>query len=515
VSSRYVDLFDFCYFCITVIAHCARVQTVTVCFIAVLFIKCFVYCVNKLSRCCFGWNVNRLDFTLDFLEMTVQCSCTPTVQFAVVWRLKLTEELTAFFVGCLADARCRTNSSAGKHRGFICSVCGRGYESKQILQRHMKCRHAPPKQWFKCSGCDKQFRFPSDLKKHSVVHEVVEDRSYVCEVCDRGFPDRLALIGHMHSHAPKSTHVCRYCRQMFEDTEAHAEHEKVHADAGEEMLSTDALVSSAKDPFECYVCKKGFTTFRSLKRHVRYTHDPPKLWHKCDKCDKRYRFASHLKTHSLVHVSHDARPHVCSVCNQGFMQRYALLEHTRRHTGERPFSCRVCQKTFAQIGTRNTHEMVHYNVFPYICSECGMQFRLRGHLSIHAIRKHQDGLPHACSTCGKRFKMAFSLKVHHKRAHTDDYRYVCAECPSQFKDLHGLKRHVNAVHLGLKPWHCNVCDKAFTAPENLRTHMRVHTGEKPYVCTVCGVRFAHSGTHKSHLRTHDDAEVVSTQPVCS
>lgn len=98
MSSRYVDLFDFCYFCITVIAHCARVQTVTVCFIAVLFIKCFVYCVNKLSRCCFGWNVNRLDFTLDFLEMTVQCSCTPTVQFAVVWRLKLTEELTAFLL---------------------------------------------------------------------------------------------------------------------------------------------------------------------------------------------------------------------------------------------------------------------------------------------------------------------------------------------------------------------------------------------------------------------------------
>lgn len=395
----------------------------------------------------------------------------------------------------------------------ICAVCGRRYENEQLLRRHVKCRHKPPKQWLKCGECDKKFRFHSDLKKHSVIHGHIEDRSHVCEVCDRGFSEGLALIGHMRSHAQNCTIACRYCRQTFEETVARAEHENMHAAAGEQMLRSDPSAISVNDSFECYVCGKRFAAFRSLKRHVRYTHDPPKQWYKCDKCDKQYRFPSHLKAHLLVHVSYDARPHVCSVCSQGFVQRYALLEHMRSHTGERPFACRVCDKTFAQVGTRNTHEMIHNNVFRHVCSECGMQFKLRGHLTIHMIRKHQDSRPHACSTCGKRFKMAFSMKVHHRRAHTNNFPYVCAECPRQFKDLHDLKRHVNAVHLGLKPWHCSVCNKAFTVQENLRTHMRVHTGEKPFVCDVCGMRFAHSGTHKSHLRTHGNNEVVSPQSV--
>jgi len=396
-------------------------------------------------------------------------------------------------------------------------VCRRGFANERLLQRHVKYRHDPPKHWLKCDACDRKFRFQSELKKHSLVHGNVEDGSYVCEVCGRGFSERLGLVGHMRSHAQKGTYECRYCRKVFERTDARAEHEKVHVDDGEKLQNPDPSASAADSVFVCFVCGKGFTAFRSLKRHVRYIHDPPKQWYKCDQCDKQYRFPSYLKAHLLVHASHDARPHVCSVCNQGFVHRYSLLEHMRCHTGERPYACRVCDKAFAQIGTRNTHEMIHYSVFPHICSECGMRFKLRGHLTIHMIRKHQDSRPHACSTCGKQFKMAFSLKLHHRRAHSTDCPYVCSECPSQFKDMHGLKRHVNSVHLGLKPWHCSVCNRAFTVPENLRTHMRVHTGEQPYVCNVCSMRFAHSGTHKLHLRIHSSkaqlASAESGQPL--
>jgi len=413
-------------------------------------------------------------------------------------------------VDCLSDAGCKTKSSSVECRNSVSSVCSKAYENERLLQRHMKYSHDLPKQWFKCNECHRQFRCQSELKKHSLVHGGVENM-YACEVCGRGFSEQLGLIGHMRSHAQKCTYACRYCRQMFDRTEARAEHEKVHVDAGEEMQFPDSATSS--DPFACYVCGKSFATFRSLKRHVRYTHDPPKKWYKCDKCEKQYRFPSCLKAHSLVHVSSDARPHVCSVCNQGFVYRASLLEHTRSHTGERPFACRVCPKTFAQSGTRNTHEMVHYDVFPHICSECGMRFKLRGHLKIHMIRKHQDNRPHACLTCGKQFKMVSSLNLHRRRAHSTDFPYVCAECPSQFKDMHGLKRHVNAVHLGLKPWHCKVCNKAFTVQANLRTHTRVHTGEKPFVCDVCDMRFAHSGTHKLHLRTHSNVQMASLQSV--
>jgi len=48
-------------------------------------------------------------------------------------------------------------------------------------------------------------------------------------------------------------------------------------------------------------CSKEYENEQLLQRHVKYRHDAPKQWFKCNECDRGFRFQLELKKHSLVH----------------------------------------------------------------------------------------------------------------------------------------------------------------------------------------------------------------------
>ncbi|XP_061707855.1 zinc finger protein 91-like [Cydia pomonella] len=58
-----------------------------------------------------------------------------------------------------------------------------------------------------------------------------------------------------------------------------------------------------------------------------------------------------------------AARHRCAACGRGFAERWALLKHARRHTGERPFRCPLCPRAFADCSNLNKHKkQVHKQV---------------------------------------------------------------------------------------------------------------------------------------------------------
>ncbi|NXN53733.1 ZN154 protein, partial [Rynchops niger] len=49
----------------------------------------------------------------------------------------------------------------------------------------------------------------------------------------------------------------------------------------------------------------------------------------------------------------------CGQCGQRFAQRASLVEHGRRHTGERPHRCPQCHRAFRQRSALLRHRRAH------------------------------------------------------------------------------------------------------------------------------------------------------------
>ena len=63
------------------------------------------------------------------------------------------------------------------------------------------------------------------------------------------------------------------------------------------------------------------------------TEDRP---HVCDVCNKGFVKREHLTKHLRIHKS-DNKRYSCEYCQKAFRDRYELVRHTRRHTGDFPF----------------------------------------------------------------------------------------------------------------------------------------------------------------------------------
>lgn len=129
--------------------------------------------------------------------------------------------------------------------------------------------------------------------------------------------------------------------------------------------------------------------------------------HDCPKCKKKFKFASSLIAHRVIHTGE--RPHRCSHCGRCFSFRQSLERHRQTHRSAREYDCSVCGKTFHSLSARGEHEAVHAEGSMYTCNRCpgtfSSQSLLANHLESHAADPGANQPPEVDDKVGEEVRL--------------------------------------------------------------------------------------------------------------
>ncbi|XP_034018868.1 zinc finger protein 132-like isoform X2 [Thalassophryne amazonica] len=107
--------------------------------------------------------------------------------------------------------------------------------------------------------------------------------------------------------------------------------------------------------------------------------------HDCPSCEKKFKFASSLTAHSVIHTGE--RPHRCFKCGRCFSFRQSLDRHKHTHKTGRKYDCVICGETFHSLSARTEHKKAHMEDTLYACRYCYKRFTwelsLVRHLKTH------------------------------------------------------------------------------------------------------------------------------------
>lgn len=118
---------------------------------------------------------------------------------------------------------------------------------------------------------------------------------------------------------------------------------------------------STERKYKCEICGFRSKTSGNHHRHrARHNQGGAKTFH-CETCGKAFETKLKLSSHQIIH--RPVRPHVCKLCNKGFLfnnklERHILLVHAK----ERPYSCHVCGKKLASKFGLGIHLKTHAKV---------------------------------------------------------------------------------------------------------------------------------------------------------
>ena len=139
------------------------------------------------------------------------------------------------------------------HGIVTCTICGKNFETKMSLDKHMYC-HTKDNA-FCCEECGQSFPFKSRLIQHQITH--TREPLFMCKhyPCEKGFKNKGDLNRHMKSHG-NIWYNCRTCTYHNKDKRNRDSHERTHEEEGKGL-----------ERYSCERCGKPMRISTQRQRH--------------------------------------------------------------------------------------------------------------------------------------------------------------------------------------------------------------------------------------------------------
>ncbi|XP_048002863.1 zinc finger protein 184-like [Leguminivora glycinivorella] len=217
------------------------------------------------------------------------------------------------------NEKVRTRSKEVLAEKPTCAECGKVFSSRKTYRYHLNVLHKGQNR-YPCPRCGKVYQWKSNLGRHLRTHKARDDGELYCELCDKRFASVATYRQHLrvsrrHVSESEFSFVCNDCGKKFVNKTRLRDH-----------VDWEHL---KKIKFRCQLCNKPFKCHTSLYVHLQNVHrNKEKKDNLCHVCGKSYQNAAKLKYH-IVAMHTRETPYQCGQCGAAFGWYSSLYRHIR------------------------------------------------------------------------------------------------------------------------------------------------------------------------------------------